>query len=128
MLRQPIRRPYVVAAVASVLLLSGFGVLTMLSEGSRLNSLLVPHVELASNPTCDPDPPANWDKLYEWEDQLPQHNLELLAPEGRNGRYVIFRNQIQMLGWNNLLNEMCVDTRVTSYRRKAFGIQYYSLD
>lgn len=58
--------------------------------------------------TCDPDPPSNWDKLYKWEDEMPQHNLDLPFPEGRTGKYVFFRNQIQGLGWNNLLNEMCV--------------------
>jgi len=58
--------------------------------------------------TCDPDPPSNWDKLYKWEDDMPQHNLDLPYPEGRTGKYVLFRNQIQFLGWNNLLNEMYV--------------------
>jgi hypothetical protein len=56
---------------------------------------------------CDHDPPANWDKLYKWEDNLPQHDVDLPFPEGKDGRYVLFSNQIQMLGWNNLLNEMC---------------------
>ena len=56
---------------------------------------------------CDQDPPANWDKLYKWEDNLPQHNVDLPFPEGKEGRYVYFANQIQGLGWNNLLNEMC---------------------
>jgi len=56
---------------------------------------------------CDQDPPANWDTLYKWEDSLPQHDVDLPFPEGKEGRYVLFSNQIQMLGWNNLLNEMC---------------------
>ncbi len=56
---------------------------------------------------CDHDPPPNWDKLYKWEDDLPQHNVDLPFPEGKEGRYVYFANQIQGLGWNNLLNEMC---------------------
>lgn len=55
---------------------------------------------------CDPDPPANWDKLYKWEDDLPQHNVDLPFPEGKTGRYVYFNNQIQHLGWNNQLNEV----------------------
>ena len=54
----------------------------------------------------DPDPPSNWDKLYKWEDELPQHDVNLPFPEGKEGRYVYFRNQIQLLGWNNQLNEM----------------------
>lgn len=44
--------------------------------------------------------------IYEMEKTLPQHNLDLAYPEGRTGRYVRFANQIAMLGWNNVFNEM----------------------
>ena len=47
-----------------------------------------------------------WDKLYEWEDNLPQHDLNLPSPEGSEGRYVSFSNQAQMLGWNNLVGDV----------------------
>ena len=57
---------------------------------------------------CDLDPPSDWQKLYKWEDDLPQHDADLPYPEGKTGRYVYFKNQIQMLGWNNQLNEVCV--------------------
>ena len=53
-----------------------------------------------------PDEPPTWNKLRQWEDDLPQHSLDLPFPEGRNGRYVLFSNQIQKLGWNNQLNEV----------------------
>lgn len=56
--------------------------------------------------TCDSDPPPDWNWLYEWEDNLPQHNLDLPFPEGKEGRYVHFANQVQQYGWNNQLNEM----------------------
>lgn len=51
-------------------------------------------------------PPPKYEKLREWEDNLPQHNLDLPFPEGRTGRYVKFSNQIAMLGWNNVFNEV----------------------
>jgi hypothetical protein len=51
-------------------------------------------------------PPPKYERLRQWEDNLPQHNLDLPFPEGRTGRYVRFSNQIVMLGWNNVLNEM----------------------
>ena len=57
---------------------------------------------------CNPDPPSNWDGLYKWEDDLPQHDLQLPFPEGKAGKYVYFKNQIQYMGWNNLLNEVYV--------------------
>jgi hypothetical protein len=50
--------------------------------------------------------PPSWDTLKQWERDLPQHNLDLPFPEGRNGRYLKFSNQIQGLGWNNVFNEM----------------------
>ena len=56
-------------------------------------------------------PPApkktpGYEDIRKWESALPQHNLDLPFPEGRTGRYVKFSNQIQQLGWNNVLNEM----------------------
>ena len=51
-------------------------------------------------------PPPKYEKLRQWEANLPQHNLDLPFPEGRTGRYVKFSNQIVMLGWNNVFNEM----------------------
>lgn len=54
----------------------------------------------------DLDQPPTYKRLKEWESALPQHNLDLPFPEGRTGRYVLFKNQIQGLGWNNELNEV----------------------
>ena len=54
----------------------------------------------------DLDQPPTYKKLKEWEANLPQHNLDLPFPEGRTGRYVLFKNQIKGLGWNNELNEV----------------------
>src|SRR5438270_6542082 len=45
---------------------------------------------------CDSDPPSDWQRLHKWEDELPQHDADLPYPEGKTGRYVYFKNQIQM--------------------------------
>jgi hypothetical protein len=50
--------------------------------------------------------PPTYKRLKEWESDLPQHNLDLPFPEGRTGRYVLFKNQVQKLGWNNVLIEV----------------------
>ena len=96
---------FLVIFVSQHYLLSSFDILpgTSLSTSERL----APAPPKLSVEVCDQDPPANWDKLYKWEDNLPQHNVDLPFPEGKEGRYVYFANQIQGLGWNNLLNEMC---------------------
>jgi hypothetical protein len=49
-----------------------------------------------------------WTALRKYERELPQQNLDLPYPEGRTGRYVHFQNQVRGIGWNNVLNEMCV--------------------
>ena len=54
----------------------------------------------------DLDQPPTYERLKKWEVNLPQHNLDLPYPEGRTGKYVLFKNQVQMLGWNNQLNEV----------------------
>jgi hypothetical protein len=52
------------------------------------------------------DQPPTYERLKKWESALPQHNLDLPFPEGRTGRYVLFKNQIEGLGWNNELLEV----------------------
>ena len=59
-------------------------------------------------PDRDNDYPPNYRNLRKWIHDLPQHNLSLPFPEGKDGRYVKFSCQVQQLGWNNLLNEVCV--------------------
>ena len=54
----------------------------------------------------DLDQPPTYERLQKWEIDLPQHNLDLPFPEGRTGRYVLFKNQVVGLGWNNELNEV----------------------
>ena len=56
----------------------------------------------------DRDLPPNHKKLRKWIHDLPQHDLSLPFPEGKNGRYVKFSCQVQQLGWNNVLNEVYV--------------------
>lgn len=53
-----------------------------------------------------PSRPPTYEKLRQWEYDLPQHDLDLPFPEGKTGRYVKFSNQITQLGWNNVLNDV----------------------
>lgn len=55
--------------------------------------------------TVDDQPPT-YKTLREWEADLPQHNLDLPFPEGRTGRYVLFKNQLGNIGWSNVLDEV----------------------
>jgi len=61
-----------------------------------------------SEAELDFDLPPDYKDVRKWQQELPQHNLSLPYPEGKDGRYVKFSCGIQMLGWNNVLNEMYV--------------------
>lgn len=50
--------------------------------------------------------PPTYAEIIEQERSLPQHNVSLPFPEGENGRYVKFSNQVVSLGWNNVLNDV----------------------
>jgi len=53
---------------------------------------------------------TDFDEMFMGEAQLPQHNLSAAYPEGRDGRFVRFSNQVWGLGWNNLLQERLLNT------------------
>lgn len=72
---------------------------------SRVTATAVPE-SYKEKATTMPLLPPTYDRLRQWEANLPQHNFDLPFPEGRTGRYVRFSNQINMLGWNNVLNEV----------------------
>lgn len=51
--------------------------------------------------------PPDYSELRKWESKLPQHRPDLLFPEGRSGRSVLFSNsRVNRVGWNNKLNDM----------------------
>jgi hypothetical protein len=53
-----------------------------------------------------PGYPPTYRRFRAQETSLPQHNLELPYPEGKNGRYVKFSNQANFIGWNNCFGEV----------------------
>lgn len=53
-------------------------------------------------PYQPPEGLPGYEQIYQFEDALPQHNLDLPSPEGKTGRYVKFSNQYRGTGWNNV--------------------------
>lgn len=49
-------------------------------------------------------PPLKLEDIRSYERDLPQHNLSLPFPEGKNGRFVRFSNEMWALGLNNQLH------------------------
>ncbi|KDR71316.1 hypothetical protein GALMADRAFT_75159 [Galerina marginata CBS 339.88] len=69
--------------------------------------------------------PPSYTALKKKEQGLPQHDLSLPFPEGRNGRYVKFTSEIQQLGWNNVLNERLMDTFLAYKSNRAYVFSDY---
>jgi hypothetical protein len=65
----------------------------------------------------------SYERIIQTEKALPQHNLSLPYPEGKNGKYVIFRNQVRALGWNNVFNEMSV-VACSQFHVLVFSTEY----
>ncbi|KAI3621367.1 hypothetical protein WG66_014473 [Moniliophthora roreri] len=76
-------------------------------------------------PERRPPEPPTWERLRKWEDELPQHNLELDFPEGKTGRFVRFSNQVKRLGWNNALNEVLMNAHLAYVSERAYVFQDY---
>ncbi|KAJ7773242.1 hypothetical protein B0H16DRAFT_1672856 [Mycena metata] len=62
---------------------------------------------------------------WEFEKNLPQHNLDLPFPEGKTGRYVKFSNQANRLGWNNCFNEILMNTHLAYMSKRAYVFSSY---
>ncbi|KAF6744716.1 hypothetical protein DFP72DRAFT_64830 [Ephemerocybe angulata] len=71
------------------------------------------------------DTPPRYFDLYEEQRNLPQHNLSLPYPEGATGRYVKFTSQINMLGWNNVFNELLMLNYLAYKSKRAYVFQDY---
>ncbi|KAF7305637.1 hypothetical protein HMN09_00817300 [Mycena chlorophos] len=56
---------------------------------------------------------------------LPQHNLNLPPPEGKNGRYVKFSTEVSFLGWNNCLNERLMNAHLAYTSNRAYVFNDY---
>lgn len=97
---------------------ANFSKLTGLSPGGRF-------FEGAIEASRRPPEPPTWDRLREWEASLPQHDLNLPYPEGREGRYVKFTNQVNQLGWNNVLNDLLMSAHLAYISGRTYVFQDY---
>ncbi|KAF9651931.1 hypothetical protein BDM02DRAFT_3110067 [Thelephora ganbajun] len=57
---------------------------------------------------------------------LPQHNLDLPYPEGRNGKYLWISEHVQAAGWGNALQEHFVNALLAYHSRRAFVFDNYT--
>ncbi|KDQ16717.1 hypothetical protein BOTBODRAFT_106532 [Botryobasidium botryosum FD-172 SS1] len=72
--------------------------------------------------------PPLYGELKDIESKLPQHNLSLPFPEGRDGRYVRFENQMWGTGLNNQLEEILVLSHLAHLSNRAYIFNNYTWD
>ncbi|CAK5269822.1 unnamed protein product [Mycena citricolor] len=78
-----------------------------------------------SGPVLKLPGPPTYASLRKWEDNLPQHDLDLPYPEGKSGRYVKFSNEMKLVGWNNCLNERLMNAHLAYISGRAYVFSDY---
>ncbi|VDB96820.1 unnamed protein product [Peniophora sp. CBMAI 1063] len=68
------------------------------------------------------DPP-NYYEWYEQEKGMPQNNPDLPPPQGREGRYLRFKNHLTTVGWGNSMQEMIANHHL-AYRTNRIYVMY----
>lgn len=67
----------------------------------------------------------SYDDIKAYETSLPQHDLDLPFPEGRNGRFIKFNVPYQGLGWNNQLQDILMVSQIALVSYRAYAFQPY---
>ncbi|KAI0245909.1 hypothetical protein BJV78DRAFT_229049 [Lactifluus subvellereus] len=70
-------------------------------------------------------------RFYEWHDrekQLPQNDPDLPYPQGREGRYIRFSNQVWGLGWGNAMEEMLLNAHLAYLANRTYVFENYTWD
>ncbi|KAH8999627.1 hypothetical protein EDB86DRAFT_650453 [Lactarius hatsudake] len=78
-------------------------------------------------PEGGPNPPRFY-KWHEREKQLPQHDPNLPYPQGREGRYIRFSNQIFGLGWGNAMQEFLFNAHLAYLSNRIYVFDNYTWD
>ncbi|KAH8985176.1 hypothetical protein EDB92DRAFT_2091842 [Lactarius akahatsu] len=78
-------------------------------------------------PEGGPNPPRFY-KWHEREKQLPQHDPDLPYPQGREGRYIRFSNQIFGLGWGNAMQEFLFNAHLAYLSNRIYVFDNYTWD
>ncbi|KAJ7240722.1 hypothetical protein C8J57DRAFT_1438868 [Mycena rebaudengoi] len=69
--------------------------------------------------------PPTYRRFRHLEASLPQHNLELPFPEGKNGRYVKFANQANYIGWNNCFSDILLNAHLAYVSNRSYVFRDY---
>ncbi|KAK7023081.1 hypothetical protein R3P38DRAFT_3536840 [Favolaschia claudopus] len=122
---------YISLGVFAFFLLLGIAHPTTRKLGKEYYNEVIPSADSNTKPAKEEEPvlklpgPPTYETLKKWEDDLPQHNLDLPFPEGKTGRYVKFSNQMNFVGWNNCLNERLMNAHLAYMSKRAYVFNEY---
>ncbi|KAL4062369.1 hypothetical protein J3A83DRAFT_4110097 [Scleroderma citrinum] len=67
-----------------------------------------------------PKLPPLYEAYHDYERRLPQHNLSLPYPEGRDAKYFWAANHVHGSGWGNAMQELLINTLLSHTVNRAF--------
>ncbi|VDB89254.1 unnamed protein product [Peniophora sp. CBMAI 1063] len=73
------------------------------------------------------DPP-NYYKWHEQEKAMPQNDPDLPPPQGREGRYLRFKNHLANVGWGNSMQEMIANHHLAYQSKRIFVMYNFTWD
>ncbi|KAI0061373.1 hypothetical protein BV25DRAFT_1826885 [Artomyces pyxidatus] len=132
--RFPITRRWRSLLVLLGCTLSLFLVMTNVRELRVVELVFPPPVPEVTKvlPTALPRPtwttplPPNFYNWHDREKALPQHNMDLPAPQGRHGRYIWFANNVKNLGWGNVMQEIVLNAHLAYLAKRTYVFDNYT--
>ncbi|KAI0646357.1 hypothetical protein C8Q79DRAFT_1050023 [Trametes meyenii] len=70
--------------------------------------------------------PPLYSRFHEAELALPQHNVSLPFPEGREGKYLWIANHASKCGWGNAMQELFLNAYLAYRTERAFVFDNYT--
>ncbi|KAI0246304.1 hypothetical protein BJV78DRAFT_1364921 [Lactifluus subvellereus] len=108
-----------------------FGAIALLFRLSRFPNSIPDDLRVFLQDLLKPE--GGWypPRFCEWHDrekQLPQHDPDLPYPQGREGRYIRFSNQIWGLGWGNIMQELLLNAHLAYLAKRTYVFENYTWD
>ncbi|EMD32587.1 hypothetical protein CERSUDRAFT_161539 [Gelatoporia subvermispora B] len=85
----------------------------------------VAHTLNTTHEDVHPFPPL-YEAWHARELALPQHNVDLPFPEGREGRYLWMSNHVHASGWGNAMQELLLNSYVAYKSGRSFVFDNYT--
>ncbi|KAI0065828.1 hypothetical protein BV25DRAFT_1913261 [Artomyces pyxidatus] len=84
------------------------------------------HLHLLPESSVDTSVPPNYHSWHVAEMNLPQHDVNLPAPQGKEGRYLMMNNHIWGIGWGNVLQELIFNAHLAYRTNRTFVFYNYT--